>query len=211
MNYFIPIHLNTSPEQFQRLLALQTAFSQVCNALAPEVQKSRVWNRVTLHHLHYRALREKFPALGSQMVCNAIYAVSRNARLIFQTPASPFSLAKLGTKPLPLLLFANSCPVYFDWHTLSIKGTKLSMFTLDGRLHFELTLAESQLLLFKAAKLREVSLKRKTNDAFELMFWLELNAEQAALAQPLQKTEALEEASASSSLIPDYVSVEVAA
>ena len=85
------------------------------------------------------------------------------------------------------------------------------MFTLDGRLHFELTLAESQLLLFKAAKLREVSLKRKTNDAFELMFWLELNAEQAALAQPLQKTEALEEASASSSLIPDYVSVEVAA
>jgi hypothetical protein len=43
------------------------------------------------------------------------------------------------------------------------------------------------------------------------MFWLELNAEQANLAQPEQGTQVLEEASASSSLIPDYVSVEVAA
>lgn len=211
MNIYIRIPLNTTPEKYQRLLALQTAFAHVCNALAPEVQKSRVWNRVTLHHLHYRALREKFPALGSQMVCNAIYAVSRTARLVFQTPASPFSLAKLGAKPLPLMQFANICPVYFDWHTLSIKGTKLSMFTLDGRMYFELTLAESQLLLFKVSKLREISLKRRLDGVFELMFWLELNAKQAALAKPAQNTEMLEDASASSSLIPDYVSVEVAA
>ena len=210
MNSFIRVPLNTAPEQFQRLLALQTAFSQVCNALAPEVQRTRVWNRVALHHLHYRSLREKFPALGSQMVCNAIYAVSRTSRLIFQTPASPFSLAKLGAKPLPLLQFANSCPVYFDWHTLSIKGSKLSLFTLDGRMHFELTLPEAQLLLFKVAKLREISLKRRLDGIFELMFWLELNPEQASLAQPAQNTEALEDASAPSSLIPDYVSVEVA-
>jgi hypothetical protein len=82
MNSFIRVPLNTTPEQFQRLLALQTAFAQVCNALAPEVQKTRVWNRVALHHLFYRGLREKFPALGSQMVCNAIYAVSRTRKSI---------------------------------------------------------------------------------------------------------------------------------
>jgi hypothetical protein len=145
------------------------------------------------------------------MVCNAIYAVSRTSRLVFQTPASPFSLAKLGSKPLPLLQFANSCPVYFDRHTLSIKGSQLSLFTLGGRMHFELTLPSVQLLLFKVAKLREISLKRRTDGIFELMFWLELNAEQANLAQQEQKTEFLEEAPASSSLIPDYVSVEVAA
>jgi hypothetical protein len=211
MNSFIRVPLNTTPEQFQRLLALQTAFAQVCNALAPEVQRTRVWNRVALHHLFYRGLREKFPALGSQMVCNAIYAVSRTSRLVFQTPASPFSLVKLGAKPLPLLQFANSCPVYFDRHTLSIKGSQLSLFTLGGRMHFELTLPSVQLLLFKVAKLREISLKRRTDGIFELMFWLELNAEQANLAQQEQKTEFLEEAPASSSLIPDYVSVEVAA
>jgi hypothetical protein len=211
MNSFIRVPLNTKPEQFQRLLALQTAFAQVCNALAPEVQRTRIWNRVALHHLHYRTLREKFPALGSQMVCNAIYAVSRTSRLVFQTPASPFSLEKLGTKQLPLLQFANSCPVYFDRHTLSIKSSQLSLFTLDGRMHFQLTLPESQLLLFKVAKLREISLKRRLDGIFELMFWLELNAEQAALAEPVSNTDALEDVSASSSLIPDYVSVEVAA
>ena len=192
MKSVIRVPLNTTPEQYARLQALQTAFAQVCNALAPEVQRSRVWNRVALHHLHYRALREKFPALGSQMVCNAIYAVSRTSRLIFQTPASPFSLAKLGTKSLPLMQFADSCPVYFDRHTLSIKANKLSLFTLDGRMHFELTLPEEQLLLFRVAKLKEIVLTRRLDNAYELAFWLE-----PAELEPSQP------------LIPEYLSVEV--
>jgi hypothetical protein len=172
MKSVIRVPLNTTPEQYARLQALQTAFAQVCNALAPEVQRSRVWNRVALHHLHYRALREKFPALGSQMVCNAIYAVSRTSRLIFQTPASPFSLAKLGNKPLPLMQFADSCPVYFDRHTLSIKANKLS--------------------LFRVAKLKEIVLTRRLDNAYELAFWLE-----PAELEPSQP------------LIPEYLSVEV--
>ena len=192
MKSVIRVPLNTTPEQYARLQALQTAFAQVCNALAPEVQRSRVWNRVALHHLHYRTLREKFPALGSQMVCNAIYAVSRTSRLIFQTPASPFSLAKLGNKPLPLMQFADSCPVYFDRHTLSIKANKLSLFTLDGRMHFELTLPEEQLLLFRVAKLKEIVLTRRIDNAYELAFWLE-----PAELEPSQP------------LIPEYLSVEV--
>jgi hypothetical protein len=191
MKSVIRFPLNTTPEQYARLQALQTAFAQVCNALAPEVQRTRVWNRVALHHLFYRALRDKFPALGSQMVCNAIYAVSRTSRLIFQTPASPFSLAKLEGKPLPLMQFADSCPVYFDRHTLSVKGNKLSLFTLDGRMHFELTLPEEQLLLFRVAKLREIVLTRRLDAAYELAFWLE-----PAALEPTQP------------LIPEYLSVE---
>ena len=192
MKSVIRVPLNTTPEQYARLQALQSAFAQVCNALAPEVQRTRVWNRVALHPLFYRALRDKFPALGSQMVCNAIYAVSRTSRLIFQTPASPFSLAKLGDKPLPLMQFADSCPVYFDRHTLSVKGHKLSLFTLDGRMHFELTLPEEQLLLFRVAKLREIVLTRRLDAAYELAFWLE-----PAELEPTQP------------LIPEYLSVEV--
>ena len=215
MNSVIRVPLNTTPEQLARLQDLQTAFAQVCNALAPEVQRTRVWNRVALHHLHYRALREKFPALGSQMVCNAIYAVSRTSRMVFQTAGSPFYLAKLGTQPLPLLQFLNNCPVYFDRHTLSIKGSKLSLFTLDGRMHFELTLPESQLMLFKMAKLREISLIRRQAGHFELTFWLEnqtpLTEQQAqAVLDTPTEPEVLSSMLAVSP-IPDYVSVEVAA
>jgi hypothetical protein len=151
------------------------------------------------------------------MVCNAIYAVSRTSRMVFQMPASPFNLAKLGAKPLPLLQFADSCPVYFDRHTLSIKSTKLSLFTLDGRMHFELTLPESQLLLFKVAKLREISLTRKLNGVFELAFWLE--SQQTLTQQEAQTvldgqtdgSDSLPLALISQSPIPDYVSIKVAA
>ena len=218
MNSVIRVPLNTTSEQFARLHALQTAFAQVCNALAPEVQRTRVWNRVALHHMHYRALREKFPALGSQMVCNAIYAVSRTSRMVFQMPASPFNLAKLGSKPLPLLQFASTCPVYFDRHTLSIKGSNLSLFTLDGRMHFELTLPEAQLALFKVAKLREISLTRRLDGNYELAFWFERQLvlsqqeAQAALdALVSAQDEAVPASLMSQSPIPDYVSVEVAA
>jgi hypothetical protein len=217
MNSIIRVPLNTNPDQLARLQALQSAFAEVCNALAPEVKKSRVWNRVALHHLHYRTLREKFPALGSQMICNAIYAVSRASRLVFQTPGSPFNLTKLGAKPLPLLQFANSCPVYFDRHTLSIKGTKLSLFTLDGRMHFELTLPEEQLLLLKVAKLREISLTRKLDGLYELSFWLEnqkaLTQQEAQAALDSESDspiKAFPSVLLSQSPIPDYVSVEVA-
>jgi hypothetical protein len=217
MNFVTRIPLNTTPEQFARLQALQSAFAQVCNALAPEVQKSRVWNRVALHHMHYRSLRERFPALGSQMICNAIYAVSRTSRMVFQTPGSPFNLTKLGEKGLPLLQFADSCPVYFDRHTLSIKDHKLSMFTLDGRMHFQLLLSNEQLTLFKVAKLREISLTRHVDGLYQLTFSLDqLTAfsepeAQAILNVQLQSDGGVPpELLAAKSFIPDYVSVEVA-
>ena len=89
MNFAVRVLLNTTPEQQARLEALQAAFAEVCNALAPMVQQTRIWNRVALHHMAYKGLRERFPALGSQMVCNAIYSVSRACRLVFQNPESP--------------------------------------------------------------------------------------------------------------------------
>ena len=140
MNSVLRIPLNTTAEQQARLRELQAAFARVCNALAPTVQRTRVWNRVALHHLSYHSLRERFPEMGSQMVCNAIYSVSRTCRLVFQSPNSPFSLARLGDKPLPLLHFFDRSPVYFDRHTLSVKGGQLSMYTLDGRMRFALAL-----------------------------------------------------------------------
>ena len=66
MNSVMRIPLDTNPEQLARLVSLQLAFMEVCNAVAPTVQKSRCWNRVALHHMVYRSLREQFPALGSQ-------------------------------------------------------------------------------------------------------------------------------------------------
>jgi hypothetical protein len=170
MNSTLRVTLNASPEQARRLVALQAAFAQVCNALSPVVKEKRIWHRVTLHHLAYKALREQFPQIGSQMVCNAIYSVSRTARLVYQHPASPFNLARLAGKPLPLLQFSERCPVYFDRHTLSVKDGSLSLYTLDGRMRFLLSLSVNDERSFREKKLREVVLSRDQGGSFELAF-----------------------------------------
>jgi len=170
MNLTLRIPLNASPEQNTRLQALQAAFAKVCNALAPTVQQTKVWNRVALHHLMYHSLRQRFPELGSQMVCNAIYSVSRTSRLLFQSPQSPFNLAKLAGKPMPLLRFADTCPVYFDRHTLSVKAGQLSMYTLDGRIRFALALQPADEANFNEKKLLEIVLSRRLDGVFELSF-----------------------------------------
>jgi hypothetical protein len=201
MNVLLRIPLKASAEQHARLQALQVAFSQVCNTLAPLVQQSRVWNRVALHHASYRQLREKFPALGSQMVCNAIYSVSRMSRLVYQHPNSPFNVNSLGDKPLPVLRFAETCPVYFDRHTLSLRKGQLSMFTLDGRMHFQVALRPDDETAFHEKKLREIVLLRTASGSFDLSFWFsdaaDGDAEDPARAQAQARGE-----------IPEYVMVE---
>ena len=169
MKNSLHVALNGTPEQFQRLRELQVAFAAVCNAIAPVVQSTRCWNRVALHHLVYRNMRERFPDLGSQMICNAVYSVSRTARLVLQHPKSPWNVNKQSGAPLPLLRFAPSAPVYFDRHTLSIKGNVLSMFTLDGRMRFALRLAAADEARFHQEKLVEVILVA-TAGGFELVF-----------------------------------------
>lgn len=200
MNSTLHIQLNTSPEQIARLKALQTSFAAVCNALAPIVRQNRCWHRVTLHHLAYRAMREQFPQVGSQMVCNAIYSVSRMCRVVFQHPASPWNIAKLGDRPLPQLQFSPDAPVYFDRHTLSVKEGRLSMYTLDGRMHFDLGLAPNDEARFHSEKLREIVLT-STPNGYRLSFHF----------SPLADAEAATDQTENPADLPEYLLVETIA
>ena len=196
MNIVINVPLNTSADQAARLVALQAAFAEVCNAIAPTVQQTRCWNRVALHHLVYRGLRERFPQLGSQLVCNAIYSVSRTCRLVLQHPASPFNVASRPGAPLPLLNFSPTSPVYFDRHTLSLKDGQLSMYTLDGRMRFQLDLKPEDQLRFRNEKLREIVLSRLPA-GFQLAFVFS-SEDAAGVAQSTE---------ASSGEFPEYLIV----
>ncbi|MCK2097409.1 hypothetical protein [Thauera aromatica] len=195
----LSLRLDTSPEQQARLLALQAAFARLCNALAPVVRATRCWNRVALHHMTYKSLREQFPEIGSQMVCNAIYSVCRTSRLVYQHPKSPFNVARMGERPLPLLRFADNCPVYFDRHTLSLKAGQVSMYTLDGRMRFQLALRPEDEQAFHEQKLREIVLSRRAGGGFELTFWF-AEAE-AGRAAAVPGADAADE-------IPEYLMVE---
>lgn len=201
MDDILRIPLSVTAQQATRLQALQHGFARLCNALAPVVQATKVWNRVALHHLMYRQLREEFPEMGSQMVCNAIYSVSRTCRLVFQHPASPLHLERLGDAGLPLLRFTDTCPVYFDRHTLSLKDGQLSMFTLDGRMRFQLTLDPRDEARFQQRKMREIVLEGDTVRGYALSFLLgEAPAGGAAAQMASEGGKAAE--------IPEYILVE---
>lgn len=205
MNSAIRVRLKTTPEQEQKLQALQAVFANACNALSPTVQRTRIWNRVALHHLSYRDLRDRFPQLGSQMVCNAIYSVSRASRDIYQNPRSPFCVTGTNSRPLPLIRFSNNSPVYFDRHTLSAKNGQLSMLTLDGRMRFDLAMTPADEARFNEDKVREIVLSRGLDGAFELSFLFHEGL-------PSSDTEVTTPNSLDSSLmgLPEHVMVEEA-
>lgn len=169
METIVLVKLGVSQSQERQLSDLQSLFALACNALAPVVSSSRCWNRVALHHLAYKGLREQFPQLGSQMVCNVIYSVCRAARLVYQHPQSPWAVGKKQQTSLPLIAFSENVPVFFDRHTLSIKSGQASMFTLDGRVRFQLNLSEVDEARFRQEKIKEISLELRT-DGFYLRF-----------------------------------------
>lgn len=204
------ILLNVKRDQFERLQRLQTGFAALCNELTPFVSEQQCWNRVTLHHLKYKELRAKFSEMGSQMICNAIYAVSKVSRLVYQHPSSPYHAKKLVGKKLPIIRFGEDCPVYFDSHTLTVSDHQLSMFTMDGRIKFELTLAVSQRQLLASRKLLEITLTRTRDDEFMLTFVLEELALPADQVISVKKTSIQKEGALTDLSLPEYVGVEVA-
>lgn len=209
MNSALRIPLHPTPEQQLRLLALQVAFARVCNTITPVVRDTGVWNRVALHHMAYKRLREQFPGLGSQMVCNAIYSVSRTCRLVYQHPASPFNLARLNGKRLPLLRFDDRCPVYFDRHTLSLREGELSLYCLGGRMHLRLALSAQDEARFHEHKLRQIVLSRNAQDRFELTFgFADEPADEPTMQAPAADAFETAPGAPLPSQIPAYVMVE---
>jgi hypothetical protein len=200
MKTVITVTLEETSEQHASLRELCSTFTEVCNSLALVVQEKRTWNRVGLHHLQYRKLREDYPNLGAQMICNAIYSVSKVARLVYKIPSFQDDSVRRNRGQLPLLRFANTCPVYFDKHTLSIKGEELSLFTMDGRARFKVALPSAEKTLFEQGKLREIVLKRSPDLGFQLFFLLEHPSEEKVV-----ESEDVDDVQKS---LPDYITVE---
>ena len=144
MKIGIGLRLTLAPDEGLRLQRLQAVFAEACNQIAAVARHERCWNRVSLHHLTYHRVREDLPTLGSQMACNAIYAVCRACRLVYQGAKSPFNIRIRRNAALPLIGFGAFAPVYFDRHTLAIKGDQVSLFTLEGRLHCPVDMTPQQ-------------------------------------------------------------------
>lgn len=160
------IQLKPNPEQYKSLRLLQQTFAEICNVIYRVVQDSRCWNRVGLHHMVYHNVREMFPGTGSQIICNAIYAVSRTSRLVFQDIDSPwYDQVKQNVK-LPKIIFLPQSPVFLDTHTISFTKQTLSIYTLNGRIHFDMKMFDIEKSDFFAKKYKEILLLNHGDDFF---------------------------------------------
>lgn len=137
MKRTVSLKLLAIPEQSEALSALAKTYSGACNAITPTVQEHRCWNRVALHHLVYYSIREAFPSLGSQMVCQAVHRVAD----AYKTLKANGGITK--DEPVSAILF-NSTSVNFDKRTYSLKNSTLSLFTLSGRISVQFVFGKHQ-------------------------------------------------------------------
>jgi len=111
---------------FSALVDVQVAYAAACNLLVPVVIENRCWNRVALHNTAYDWLRPQTP-LGSQMVCNTF-------RTVCGAYASMRSNGEIEEgKPVPVANFRNAS-VHYDVRTFTMRGGRLSLWTMTGRM-----------------------------------------------------------------------------
>lgn len=126
MNRTVSLKLIPSPEQAIKLMDMSIVFAQACNAIVPFAKEHRCWNRVALHHLAYYSIRSSFPAMGSQMTCQAIHRVAD----AYRTLKSNGGIVK--DKPVPEIHF-GCASVNYDHRTYRIRENGISLFTKEGR------------------------------------------------------------------------------
>lgn len=151
MRRTVSLKLKTTTEQSAALRALSETFAAACNVIVPFSVGHRCWNRVALHHLSYYTVREQFPALGSQMACQAIHRVADAYKTLKANKGIP------KDKPVPAISF-DARSVNFDARTYSTKGDTLSLFTLDGRTKVPFVCGQHQRNLLAIGKPKEARL-----------------------------------------------------
>jgi putative transposase len=133
----ISIKLLTTTDQAARFTHLKREFASACNTIVPYAAENRCWNRVALHRMTYDKLREE-SLLGSQMTCNAIFAVCK----AYKAQNALRRIAK--DRPVPKISFRNAS-VHFDKRTYSLTSSgQLSLYTLSGRMKVSFCLGDYQ-------------------------------------------------------------------
>lgn len=155
MKRTVSIKLDVLKDQHPKLFYLREEFLFACNAIVPSVVEHRCWNRVALHNLVYSDIRSD-SRLGSQMVCNAIFAVCKAYK----------NRGILKGEVVQKITFHKNRSVHFDKRTYSIKGDILSLYTLEGRIKVKMQMGPFQERYFLEGVPKEAELIYKKGSWF---------------------------------------------
>ena len=151
MKITISLNIVLTEPTMHSLERTQEFFANACNLIIPFAQENRCFNRVKLHHLSYYSIRKALPDLGSQMVCNAIRKV-----------CAAYKVLKVKkSQKVQTIAFRNNGSVHYCARTFSIKNSRLSLFTVDGRIQCAFKIGAYQEKYLSIGKIKEGELVRK--------------------------------------------------
>ena len=119
MKKILKVKLTPTKEQAKSLLETIETFNDACNWIFRKSFEAGTPYQMKLHHMVYFEVRERFPALTSQMIVRAIAKVSDNYR----------------TEKKSLHFFKKHSAMEYDKRLLSFKSlSHASMATVHGRI-----------------------------------------------------------------------------
>lgn len=148
MKRTVAIRLLPSGVQAESLRTLQSTFAAACAAVSEAAFQARESNRVRLHHLAYYAVRAAYPALGAQLVCNAVAAVAQSLKA-----------HRANGRDWQLVRFRRVGSVHLDARTYRLlDGETVSIFTMGGRERIAMRMGAFQRRYVDAGAVREAEL-----------------------------------------------------
>ena len=143
-------------DAFENLMETQRMFSDACNYIVTFVVQHRCWNDYSLHTLCYYSVRERFQALGSQMVCCAIKKVCSAYKALKVRP----------DQDVPAIRFRPEVSVHYDKRLYTLKGNEVTLFTTKGRVKCSFQVGPYQQQYLTTGMLREAELIQKGKRLF---------------------------------------------
>lgn len=160
MDLTIIAKLDLSPQDKERLNYTLNIFTEACNAISEVAFERRCFNRVALHHLTYRDIRERFGL-------HANLAIRARDRV-----AKAYKTLKANKQPLKLLTFkATSLDLDARLFRLFLKGNEIwvSIAACDGkRVKCPIRVGQRYLPILKAQKPTFATLKRHRDEELYL-------------------------------------------
>ena len=121
MKTILKVKLITDEFQHRALLRTMHVFNQVCNEISERAFKEQEFQKIQLHHIVYKEMREAHPDFSSQLTIRAIDVVSCSYK------------TKRNKRPNG---FKRTSAVVYDDRCITFRGTEsVNIWTNEGRLN----------------------------------------------------------------------------
>jgi IS605 OrfB family transposase len=153
----LKVKLITDEAQHSALLRTMHTFNNVCNQISEKAFQKQEFQKIQLHHIVYKEMREAHPEFSSQLTIRAIDVVSCSYKI------------KRWKRPNG---FKRTSAVVYDDRCITFRGTEsVNIWTYEGRLNIPIRVCNKERFAFRKGQVDLIL----QNDTFFLLVTLEIS------------------------------------